>query len=69
MWAPDNKSTGELTYEVVLGLTDFLGKIYCVGLSDHERELQRSLHIKENKHNMENYWKELKTLYHGWDSP
>lgn len=69
MWTPDSKSTGELTYEIVLGLTDFPGKIYSVDLSDHEGELQRSLHTKENEHNMENYWKELTTLYHGWDSP
>lgn len=65
MWAPDSKSTGELTYR----LTDFPGITYSVDWGDREGELQRSLHVNENKHNLENYWKELITLYHEWDLP
>lgn len=64
----DSKSTGELTYKGVLGLIDFPGEIYSVGLSDREGELQRSPDTKENKHNMENYWKLFCPLFHGWDS-
>lgn len=69
MWAPDSKSTGELTYGVVIRRTDFPGITYSIDLGDCEGELQRSLHINENKHNLENYWKELITLYHEWDLP
>lgn len=65
MWIPDSESTGELKYELVLGLTDFPGEVYRVCLSHHEGELQKILHIKEKMHNMENYWEELTTLYHG----
>lgn len=69
MGAPDSKSTGELTYGVVIRLTDFPGITYSMDLGDHEGELQSSLHINENKHSLENYWEELIILYHEWDLP
>lgn len=69
MWAPDSKSTGELTYGVVIRRTDFPGITYSIDLGDCEGEPQRSPHINENKPNMENYWKKLITLYHEWDLP
>lgn len=69
MWAPDSKSTGELTYGVVIRLTDFPAITYSVDLGDHKDDLQRRPYINENKHNLENYWKEFRTLYHEWDLP
>lgn len=69
MWAPDSKSTGEPIYGVAIRLTDLPGTTYSGSFGDHEGELQRSLHINENKSNLANYREELITLYHEWDFP